>query len=247
MRRILRIGVPLVLVAAVGAALLVARSLDGIVKGVIEDVGSDLLQTRVSVGSVAIDLREGRGTIRNLRVANPAGFSSDDAFSLGEITLGIDLSSITGSPIVLEEVVVSAPVALAEATTAGVNLDVLRRNVDRSSGTGREADAGEGDDEAARIRIRRFTFEGGKAKSDTTALGGKAEQIDIPGVSLRDVGGASGDTAAELGKTILSAWLGGIARAAATEQARSAAGKALDKVLGEGGKSVGDTVRGLLD
>ncbi len=253
MKRILLIGGPVVLLVVVVALLLLARSLDGIVKGVIEDVGSDLLRTTVSVGSVSIDLREGRGTIRNLRVANPEGFSNADAFSLGEITLDIDLGSLTGSPIVLDEVRVGSPEALAEATAVGLNLDVLRRNAEKGS-SGGEASAGGGANsgdagsaEATRFRIRRFTFDGGKAKSDTTGLGGKVQEIEIPGISLSDVGGASGDTAAGIGKTILSRWLANIAKAAARAQARDAAGKALDDVLGDDAKGIGDAVKGLFD
>ena len=231
MRRVLVITVSLVVVAVAVALVWLARSLDGIVKSAIESVGSELLDTRVSVGSVSIDPREGRGTLRDLRIRNPEGFSSGDAFSLGEVVLQIDVSSLTGSPIVLREVSVHSPEVLAEANAQGLNLDVLRRNVERSGSKGADAKATSGGSEPPRIAIRRFAIEGGKASSDTTALGGKLEEIEIPPLSLSDVGGRNGATPAELGKQILGAWLSRIGTAVARQQAGRALGEALDNAV----------------
>jgi hypothetical protein len=247
MKRILGVALLLALLAVVAAVVWLAHSLDGIVKSAIEDVGSELLDTRVAVGSVSIDLREGRGTLRGLRIRNPEGFSSEDAISVGEVVLEIDLSSLTGSPIVLNEVSVHSPQVLAEANARGLNLDVLRRNVERSSPAEASDQATSGEGEPPRIAIRRFEVQGGEARSDTTALGGKREEIDVPGLSLRDVGGRRGAPPGELGKQILDAWLSRIARAAAAHQARRAAGKALGDALGDDAGKVGDALKGLLD
>lgn len=236
MRRILGVGLLLAVLAIVAALVWVSRSLDGIVKNAVENVGSELLDTRVSLSSVSIDLREGRGTLRGLHIRNPDGFSSEDALSADEVVLRIQLGSLTGGPIVLDEVSVRSPEVLAEANARGLNLDVLRRNVEQS-GTSEASDAAtRGDGEPPRIRIRRFAVDEGKARSDTTALGGRLEEIDVPGVSLRDVGGQRGATPGELGKQILDAWLSRIARAAAAHQARRAIGDA-----------VGEAVKGLFD
>ena len=75
MKKIL-IGVFVALLLGAGAALwFLSSRLDSLVAGLIEQYGSQIVGTPVRVGSVAIDLRAGRGTIRGLRVANPEGYS----------------------------------------------------------------------------------------------------------------------------------------------------------------------------
>jgi hypothetical protein len=231
MKRILAAGVAVVLVVIGVAVVWLARSLDGLVKGAIEQVGSELLDTRVSVGGVSIDLREGSGTLRELRVRNPEGFSSADAFSLAEVTLRIELGSLGGSPIVLSEVSVAAPLVLAEATARGLNLDVLRRSVESGAASEADAQVARGEAEPLRLRIQRLQVERAQARVDATALGGEAEQIEIPALSLRDLGGRRGATPGELGKQILGEWLDRVARAVAQHQARRAVGKAIDETL----------------
>ena len=73
--------------------MFLASNLDGLVKQIIERTGSELTGTAVRLGAVEIDLTSGRGTLRNLRVANPDGFSGADVFSLGAILFEI----VTGS------------------------------------------------------------------------------------------------------------------------------------------------------
>ncbi len=45
------------------------------------------------MGAVELKLEEGRGSIRGLEVANPAGYSPGSALSFGELTLEMDKAS----------------------------------------------------------------------------------------------------------------------------------------------------------
>ncbi|MGI9432524.1 MAG: hypothetical protein ACR2PQ_09940, partial [Myxococcota bacterium] len=88
------------LVVAV-AAIVVARflywmlgSLDARIARATEHVGSELTGTSVRVGSVDVDPAEGAATPRNLRVASPAGFSSEPALAFGEILVALDVASV---------------------------------------------------------------------------------------------------------------------------------------------------------
>lgn len=235
MKRILGIAVALVLIIAVGALVWLARSIDGIVARKIEQVGSELLGTDVSVDGVSIDLRGGKGSIDALRVHNPEGFSSSDAFALKQVVIGIELGSLRESPIVLTEVTVREPDVLAEANTRGLNLDVLRGNLSESSASEADAEAAE-EGEPTRLRIQRFQVEGGTARSDTTALGGRADEVPIPALSLRDLEGTPG----ELGQRILRAWLDRIAVAVAKHQAKRALGDAVEEGKEKLGEALGE-------
>jgi len=90
------------------------------VKAAIERFGSDITGTKVTVGSVDISLKSGLGTIRGVRVDNPEGFSSDDAFELGEITVDLDVASLNRDPIVIEEIRILAPAVRGELDAKAV-------------------------------------------------------------------------------------------------------------------------------
>ncbi|HME70599.1 MAG TPA: hypothetical protein VKM54_12120, partial [Myxococcota bacterium] len=87
MKRAVAIGITLVLVLIAAAVYYVYSSLDTIVQAAIERYGSELTGTAVHVESVDLALAKGGGTIRGLRIANPAGFLRRDVFELQEITL----------------------------------------------------------------------------------------------------------------------------------------------------------------
>ena len=69
-------GAGLLFLAAVAVYLLLSN-LDSLVERGIEKFGSEAAGTKVSVDRVAIDLRQGRGSILGLTVANPPGFSRE--------------------------------------------------------------------------------------------------------------------------------------------------------------------------
>jgi hypothetical protein len=190
MKKIL-IGVFVVLALVVAAALWFLTSrLDSLVASLVESYGSEIAGTAVRVGSVSIDLRAGRGTIRGLRVANPEGYSSGDAFRLGEITVDIDPKTVTSNPVVIDALVVAAPAANFEVDATGrSNFQVIKSNVDRysarSGGGSGTRPAAEGGSEAARRRIATFTFEGGTLRADVSAVDPDREPVDaaLPGRS----------------------------------------------------------------
>lgn len=248
-KRVILVGGGLVVLAVVGAVVFLASSLDSLVKGVIERTGSQLTGTPVRLGSVEIDLRSGRGTLRDLRVGNPEGFSSVDAFALGEITLELDLATLTQDPVVIRSVRIDAPEARVEVDAKGrTNIDVIRRHLEQAGSGSGAAEAGGADSggssETPHLRIQSFTFENGQVASDTSALGGKEHTQALPALRLRDVGGTAGATPAALGEDILDAFLGQIAKAAASARLEKLID---DKVGGEAGEAAKGLLRKLVD
>jgi len=248
MKRLLLIVGAAVVLGVVVSVYITLTALDSLVATAIETYGSEITGAPVSVGSVSIELTEGRGVIRNLRVGNPEGFSDADAFRLGEIELDIDTASITSQPLVIEALVVHAPEALYELDAGGrSNLDAILANVDRYSGSGSGGDdvASSGADaepagEETRIRVSRFVFEEGKVTADAAALGREeALEAKLPPVRMNDIGGASGATADQMGKQVLGAVTRSAVRAVAqsqiekglTDKLGSEAGEALKKLF----------------
>lgn len=239
MKKVLIIVAVVVILIAVGVYFLLSN-LNSLVAGAIEKNGSDVTQTSVNVSGVEIALRDGRGSIKGLRVANPDEFEAPYAFSLEDITLDIDIKSLRDDPIVIEEVRIQAPTVSAEITETGAsNIDELRKRVQEYSAGSK----GEGDESgraAKRIRIQQFVFEKGSVEVDASALGLEKRTIELPEIRLSDVGGESGAPPDAIAKIVLTA----VAKKVTSE----IAGSEIDRMIKEKlGGSITDKAKGLLD
>jgi hypothetical protein len=106
-----KFGIVALVIVALVAVLIwrVAANLDGIVAGIIEDTGTEVLGTQVSVSGVSIDLGAGKAGIGGLSIANPEGFSRGSAFELRGIAVELQLSSLTEDVIVIKAIQVAEP------------------------------------------------------------------------------------------------------------------------------------------
>jgi|AntRauTorcE11897_2_1112592.scaffolds.fasta_scaffold00054_32 hypothetical protein len=109
-------------------------TLDGMVKSGIEENGSELFQTTVSVENVSISLFNGSGSIEGFTVANPENFSDQYAINLQEASIKVDLSSLFSDQIVFEDITIKSPQLYFEQKGFGVNLQTLNDNMNLSSG-----------------------------------------------------------------------------------------------------------------
>lgn len=243
MKRILIFGAVIALAIAGAATYYVASSLDSLIAQLIEHYGSEMTGVPVRVGSVELSLAEGRGSIRGLRVGNPAGYAAGDAFRLGEITVDLDTDSIGSTPIVLDELTVGAPEVNFETDALGKsNFDVIMANLEAYSGGGGDSadDAAASDD--TRLAIRRFRFEKGSVTADVSRLSPntKPMQVRLPSLALDNLGGKRGATPAEIGKQVLMGFTASVARAVASSQAQRLIE---DQLKGEAGKAVGGLLK----
>ena len=239
MRRVIVIAAVVVLAAAAFVLFRIGSNLDSIVARLIETHGTRAAGVPVSVGSVQLDLTEGKGTIRGLRVGNPAGYSSGDALRLGEVTVQVDPKSVTSSPVSVPQIRVIAPEVNGELDAKGKsNLQTILDHVQSGA---KEAPAEEG--EPIRLAIGRFVFEEGMLRADARAVAGREDdvfQTSLPAVRLNDIGGAGGATPAEVSETILKAFLRQATKSVAAYQAQRAVEK---NVGGDVGKEAGKLLR----
>lgn len=251
MRRALAIvaGVALVL-GALGLWWLFS-SLDALVARAIEREGSRVLGVPVQVGRVSLELSEGRGTVHDLRVANPEGFSTEPALRVEEIVLGLRPAAVRARPRVIDEVRVGAPVALVEVDAEGrANLDVLRRHAARAGEAsprdeGAEAPGGDGE-EAAPLVLRRLTVEEGRVIADLTAAGGERRELALSPLRMRDVGGETGAPPGEIAAQVARRLLANVAAAVAAERIGTFLEGKIDEGLDEAGEAAKEVLRSLL-
>ncbi|MCG8591796.1 MAG: hypothetical protein MJE66_21070 [Proteobacteria bacterium] len=236
------IGLVVALLLIAGGVYFALTNLDGLVARLIEEEGSRALGTSVRVGGVQLDLAAGRGTVTALQVRNPDGFSDADLFALDGITLDIDLESLGGDPIVIDELRIRDPRVHFEVNATGRNnLSAL------GSGAGGSASSeGAGGDEAAptRLRIRRLRFEDGRITALDDAISNERLELKLASFELRDVGGRRGATPAELGARIAQE----LGRRTTQQVAARTARKRLEKTIDEQLEGpLGEAAKGLLD
>jgi uncharacterized protein involved in outer membrane biogenesis len=194
------------LVVVVGIVLTVAISnLDRIVKGVVESSGSDVLGTEVTLNKVEISLKGGSGSLKRLVIANPEGFSARNAFELDEVTLALDLGTVTSDEVVVEQVVVDGARVTFEETGGSINLQTLLKNAQEYAGPSEPSETAEEEPESAgpKLVIKEFRFSNAEATLISEELGQEVS-AGLPDIVLNDIGQkGNGVTAAEAAKQVL--------------------------------------------
>lgn len=246
MKKVIIGAVLAVIVLVGGAVFFLFSNLDSLVKTAIEEAGTKVAGVKVSVGSVKISLTDGTGTISGLTVANPSGFKSPQAFSLGAVTVGIDTGSVTKNPIIIKEISVAAPQVTYEMGEGGSNFDVIQKNVQAFTGPGgkEKSEPAKGGEETKLI-IDLMQLTDGKLTLATPLPGGAAS-ADLPNIKLTGIGRSGGGASpAEIASKVLNA----ISQAAVKAASNMGVGKLIDGATEAVGAQVPgggvDAVKGL--
>jgi len=231
----------LVVVIGVGVYWFLGN-LDSIIREAIEKYGSEITKTEVTLDKVEVSPTSGAGSLSGLTMGNPAGFESDYAFKLGQVSVTLNTDSIGGETIVIKEVVIAAPAVTYEIGSAGSNIDAIRKNVEAYTGGG---GSGGSDDKESDVKlvIENLYIRDGKVNVSATALGGKSLGAPLPTIHLKDIGKDSGGASpGEVADKIIKAVSKGATQAVGTLN--------LDKILGGAGgvaKDAMDKGKGIME
>ena len=208
----------LVLVIA-GGVYWAYNSLDVIVKVALEHYGPDVTGVSVKVGDVTLSPRDGRGSLRNVEIGNPPGFSAPRAARLGEITVALDPATIRAPIVRVHEIVIDAPLITYERGKGSTNLDAIQKNIDgyvkraQASSAGGKDTTPEGKSVRHKFVIERLAIRGAKVTMTTPGLKGQGITFDLPDIELRDLGKRQdGLTASEVANTVVSTLISRIAQ-----------------------------------
>lgn len=266
MKKVL-IGIVVVLVIVGGGIAYVFMNAGGIVKQVVEEVGSDATKTKVTLSKVDLSITTGEAALNGFNMGNPQGFKSPKAMSFGIVSAKIDTSTVTDDVIVIKEVVIAKPEITYEFADSGSNFDAIQKNVDayaKSMGAG-----GGGQEQSAeskgskKVIIENLYVRDGKIGVSAAFLQGKELSAGLPTIHLKDIGKKkNGATAAEVADQLLSE----ISKSATKVVSSLGVGKMMDaakgaaegakkmleggggdtkKVLDDATKGVGDSLKGL--
>ena len=117
----------LVLIIVIGVMVLMGN-LNGIVKGIIEKVGTRVTGVPVTVGVVDIKISEGSAAIRQLNVANPEGFSAKPMLDFGELAVKLDVKGK-----IINHVKIASPHILFEQKGKTSNFQTLQDNMSKDA------------------------------------------------------------------------------------------------------------------
>jgi len=234
MKKLLGGLVGLVVLAGIAFYLLVAN-IDGIVKNVVETVGTEVTGTNVRLASVKIDLQTGKGTLRGLTIANPEGFAKGNAFSLSEITLALNIKTLSSSPVEINQIIVDGATVNYLGQGKNSNLQTILDNL-KSGDSGSSGGDSAGGDET-KIIIDEFRFTNANMTLSMEGVPDLSKNVVIKDVISKDIGRAKGGvTPAEAATEVMQPIVEQAVRQGINALSDGGLDKAMDKVKGLFGK-----------
>ena len=233
MKKKIIIFIVLTLILAIaGTAVYVLTNLNSIVKAAIEKYGSQATKTAVRVSSVKIKLRSGEGAVLGLKVANPSGFFSPSIITLDDISVRIAVNSVTSTPIVIDNILISGPEVFYEMKEDGTtNVDILKKNLRPSGSPTEEPPQKSPKGKEIKLRVRKLVFEKGKVHVRVAKLVDKPYTVELPRLELADIGKQGGATPAEFARTMAIALSEETAKAVARTQGERLLRKGAEDLL----------------
>jgi len=231
-----------VLIAGIGVWQLLAN-LDSIVAGVIESAGTEAVGTEVSVSKVKLDLQNGKATISGLTIRNPKGYSDKYIFSMDDISVGIDISTLGKNPIVINEIVIRQPKVVYELDKNNVaNTDALLKNMNSEGSSDTQSEKDSDSSEEIKLIIKKFRFDGGDLSVKNAIAPDKNIDMKLPAISINNMGSSKGGaTVNEIATEIIKKLVPQIARAAL----KSGVNKAIENKKKSLLNKTGDSIKGL--
>jgi hypothetical protein len=244
MKTLFKFGVVALLVISVAAYFVGSFVLGSAIKSGVNAFAPRLTQTNVTLDGARVSPLTGAGTLSGLTVGNPAGWSNRDAFSLGKVHVDVEPSSIFGDYVVINEIVIDAPVFNYETKFVSSNIKDLLKNIEAFTGSG-QAPVAEKTGKPIKFVVKKFRLTNAKA---TLGVGVGAIPVPLPPISMDDLGVSQGGiTADELAGVMMQNVLGSIVAgtAQALGQVGATAGSTAVEKTKDAAKKAGEGIKNL--
>ncbi|MGA2654437.1 MAG: hypothetical protein ABSF18_00465 [Gammaproteobacteria bacterium] len=173
---------------------------DNTAKQAIEKEGSEITQVAVYAAEVYVSPRTGEGHIHDLVVGNPQGFQTPYAFSFPDITLTMDLPSLTTQLFIVRELHIMAPDINIEQTNNNNNIQVIQAHVKAFV----DANKTNIDARARRFIIESLTIETAKLHVSAPLIQAELVTIPLPDIDMVNIGKDQGGvTSAQLTQILM--------------------------------------------
>jgi len=194
-----------VLILVVALAVAAVIFIDRVTATAVRKVTPMLTGTRVELAGVNLNLLDGQMRMEDFVIGNPEGYATPSAIEFSTFFVNIDLPTVTGDKIYIDEILIANPVITLEQGITGSNLGDIQKHVEQvtaqteadtgkvredpvvaeekgSGGLDKEAEA----EAEKKVVIRKLTIEG--AKVNVGLKGMAPVPIFLPTLTLNDIG-----------------------------------------------------------
>jgi len=169
-------------------------SLDRIVVTIVEDVASDVLNSRVIVSGMSVDLAQGKANIDGLTIANPQGYLQQYILDMKRIEVDFQPNSIQQNPVIIESIRINSPTIFYEGHgPGGSNMEVLLKNIENATAVKNTT----GTDKKPGIIIGKLEFSGGLIKASSMATPHNIKNVGLPVIEILGIGRSKGGVSME--------------------------------------------------
>ncbi|UTF60458.1 AsmA family protein [Gilvimarinus sp. DA14] len=231
-----------------GGIYYLVKNLDTIVAGAIERIGTEVLQTEVSLDSTHFELKQGRGELHGLSIANLEGFNEPYLFQLNEVALQVEPATLRDPVIVIDEILIDgAQLTVEDKGIAQTNIQELMRRLNQGSSQ-EEAQPESSSGAAPRFMVEKLSFT--DISMDLVSPQYKNRTVALSDITRTNLGDReNGLTGPQLAKAIVQPLIDKArdrAEAELKSRAQDAAQKAIEENLSDEDKEKVNQLRGLL-
>ena len=217
-------------------------------KTAVNNFAPKITGTKVTLDSASISPLSGAGTLRGLRVGNPAGWAAEKAFYLGQVQVDVAPFSILGDHIVVNEIVIEQPEFTYETKVVASNIGDLLKNIEKvTGGKDKAAQPTAKNGQPVKFEVKKFTLRNGKV---TLGVGPAAISLPLPPLELTNLGTQEGGiTPDQLVFAVMRSVTSSIVTAStkAIGQAGATVGAAAGAAASDAAKKGVDAVKGLFN
>tara|TARA_R100001143_G_C3361089_1_gene135918 strand:+ start:16955 stop:17626 length:672 start_codon:yes stop_codon:yes gene_type:complete len=198
-------------------------SINSIVKSGVEEIGTEMTGTAVTVEGVSISPFSGKGSITGFSVANPDDYQQDYVFQADDFSIELDPWSLFSDEVVVHEIIITSPSIYVEQKLPENNINTILQHIRNIA----ELESSDRD-----MVIEHFLLTEGTVDLYTEVGGERSARVEISTIELHDLGRGGGQTAIE-----------GVIK----EIAEEIAGEALRGAVQSGGEQIRDAIRSLFN
>lgn len=176
-----------------------------VVRDLVHKHGSAVVGTDVNIGSINLSLKNGKGGVSNITVANPKGYSQDYIIKLGDVSVSVDKESViklaketaqkTGpkvKTVVINEIRVSKPEVTYELMNLNrSNSDDIMANIKKNTAsTAKQPEKAETkSDTEYKVAIKKVVVADGTATVAAKLLGASQSlTLNLPTITINNLG-----------------------------------------------------------
>jgi len=210
-----------------------------LVRTSVNRIGPTVLQAPVVLDDATLAPMSGLGTLTDLRIGNPAGWSKADALRISRVQLQVKPFSVFSDPVEITELEIENMEINYETKLVASNISDLLKNAEKSLGLNGPETKNEAG-KPIRLIVRKLVL---TKATVTLSAGGQNLVVPMPEINLVDLGVKEGGlTPPQLGFAIMRSLTANVV--AASTRALGTVGGTTGAAALENARQIGEAIKG---